>query len=161
MTKETPGSTFEIQHRAPDNTLEVCYIKGRHPDPNDEWGQEAAGILKLRESDRLSVDYVIPRKHLHSFASGEARRFDLENGPDHALWFHQLLQKRSIRVYKDGATTGLTMGFLRDIMLDMRKSHFAYTGAARITTPEGSMKIGMFIPFEEPKALKAGSVPFG
>jgi hypothetical protein len=79
---------------------------------------------------------TIPRVHLYNFADGEARRMDMADGLNRGIYFGKLLKQPSgVRIQKDGVTTGLTMGSLKDVMIDLRLAWLETTQIAMLTIP--------------------------
>jgi hypothetical protein len=70
---------FQVQNRATDDVVEATHL-----DPsnyyNDEWSDEAAGLLKVRQDHKKNVVFRMPCMHLYGFRGGEPRRFDLDEG---------------------------------------------------------------------------------
>jgi hypothetical protein len=81
-----------IQHRITGQETSGTHLECRYPDPRDEWGLEAAGLINIRKEDMALVTRTIPRMHVHSFTSGEARRIDMEEDTNRAIYFQSLMK---------------------------------------------------------------------
>lgn len=132
---------FVVRHRISGATVGVEKLRQRHPDREGFWAGEAAGLLKLRGTDRSKVSHAVPRMHLYSFSSGEPKRLDLENGENRGLYYRSMTRGKGVRVYKDGAATGLTMGILRYVMLNMKLSGLIMDRVIMGQTPDIKLKL--------------------
>jgi hypothetical protein len=135
------NNIFDLKHALTTGVAHATRLPQLHPDNNDRWAKEAAGLLKLRHVDRTKVDYSMPSVHVYDFASGEPKNFDLEHGQNRGLYFLDQLKGGALKVYKEGATTGRTVGTLREIIRHMPKAFYVMDGLHVTQTPKEDLKM--------------------
>jgi hypothetical protein len=75
------------------------------------------------------------------FRKWGAKKFDLEHGKIRGLYFLDQLKRGALKVYKEGATTGRTVGTLLEIIRHMPKAFYVMNGVHVFQTPKEDLQM--------------------
>ena len=117
------GNDFFITNRVTGEQIEGSRVALKNPDQNDPLSAEV-GMMKLDMKDADKMCSVMHRTTMHHYQTFvdtdnlEEPLFNFNNTRHKAIT-DVIGREQEILVYKDGASSGLTMGRLRKLQLNL------------------------------------------